>query len=85
MSLDQLLVEHWKELVPFLVELALIAGFVGGCIYGGVAALLSGLEDYLLRKAKAKRWARSQAAHKARMCGADAVGRACETSGDSTA
>ena len=85
MSMEQLLAEMWAQVMPLLIVLCLISGFVGAlaCVVLGSALLQ--LEEKLMRKVKAKRWAKAQAAKEALSCGDDAAGRACETGGGSSA
>lgn len=86
MEMEQLLAQQWQAVMPYLIVMCLIAGFVGAMIFGLIASAFSSLEGVLLSKAKAKRWAKAQADKQAALsCGDDAAGRACETGGGSAA
>lgn len=86
MSLEQQFAELALKVLPHLIGISLIAGFVGAIICLVVSNLFLKLEERLLSKAKAKRWAKAQADKRAALsCGDVAAGRACETGGGSAA
>lgn len=71
------------EVLPLLMELALIGGVVGAICCYAFFSLLDGLSDSFVCKSRAKGWLAAQAKKRAaERCDA-AAGRACETrSGD---
>lgn len=71
------------EVLPLLMELALIGGVVGAVCAYAFFQLLDGLAELFTRKSRAKGWLAAQAKKRAAERGDDAAGRACETrSGD---
>lgn len=86
MTLEQQFAELALKVLPHFIGLSLIAGFFGALICVLLFNFLLKLEEKLLSKAKAKRWAKAQADKQAALsCGDDAAGRACETGGGSAA
>lgn len=86
MQMEQLLAQQLEAVMPSLILMCLLAGFVGAMIFSLIASAFSSLEEWILSKAKAKRWAKAQADKQAALsCGDDAAGRACETGGGSAA
>lgn len=71
------------EVLPLLMELALIGGVVGAICCFGFFYFLDVLAEFFTRKSRAKGWLAAQAKKRAAERGDDAAGRACETrSGD---
>lgn len=86
MTLEEQFSQLLLQVLPHFVGISLIAGFVGAIVCLVVTNLFLKLEERLLSKAKAKRWAKAQADKQAALgCGDDAAGRACETGGGSAA
>ena len=67
------------EVLPLLMELALIGGVVGAVFAYAVFPLLDVLAEFFTRKSRAKGWLAAQAKKRAAERGDDAAGRACET------
>lgn len=71
------------EVLPLLMELALMGGVVGAVCAYAVFELFDVLAEFFTRKSRAKGWLAAQAKKRAAERGDDAAGRACETrSGD---
>lgn len=71
------------EVLPLLMELALIGGLVGAICCIAFFYFLDVLAEFFTRKSRAKGWLAVQAKKRAAERGDDAAGRACETrSGD---
>ena len=73
------------EVLPLLMELALIGGVVGAVCAYAFFELFDGLAEYLTRKSRAKGWLAAQAKKRAAERGGDGAGRACETRDGDTA
>lgn len=86
MSESQALLQIFgAEVVPLIIELALIAGFVGALCWYFFYELLDGLAEFFTRKSRAKGWLAAQAKKRAAERGGDGAGRACETRDGDTA
>lgn len=73
------------EVVPLIIELALIAGFVGALCCYFFHELLDGVAEFFVRKSRARGWLAAQAKKRAAERGGDGAGRACETRDGDTA
>jgi|GEM_PF-6766483 len=73
------------EVVPLIIELALIAGFVGAMCWYFFFELIDGITGFFARKSRAKGWLAAQAKKRAAERGGDGAGRACETRDGDTA
>lgn len=67
------------EIVPLIIELALLGGVAGAICFIGVFYFFDVLAEYLTRKSRAKGWLAAQAKKRAAERGGDGAGRACET------
>jgi hypothetical protein len=86
MSESQALLQIFgAEVVPLIIELALIAGFVGALCWYFFFELLDDLAEFFTRKSRAKGWLAAQAKKRAAERGGDGAGRACETRDGDTA
>lgn len=80
-----LLLIFGTEIVPLIIELALLAGFAGALCCYFFQELFSDLAEYFTRKSRAKGWLAAQAKKRAAERGGDGAGRACETRDGDTA
>lgn len=86
MSESQALLQIFgTEVVPLIIELALIAGFVGALCWCFFFELLDGIAEFFARKSRARGWLAAQAKKRAAERGGDGAGRACETRDGDTA
>lgn len=67
------------EVLPLLMELALIGGVVGAVCFIAFFYFLDVLAEFFTRKSRAKGWLAAQAKKRAAERGGDGAGRACET------
>lgn len=73
------------EVVPLIIELALIAGFFGAMCCYFFFELFDCIAEFFTRKSRARNWLAAQAKKRAAERGGDGAGRACETRGGDTA
>lgn len=67
------------EVLPLLMELALIGGVVGAICFIACFYFFDVLAEFFTRKSRAKGWLAAQAKKRATGRGGDGAGRACET------
>lgn len=67
------------EVVPLIIDLSILAGFLGAVCCYFFFELLDSLAELFTRKSRAKGWLAAQAKKRAAERGGDGARRACET------